>query len=306
MPHQNSLLWKLQFLILNARWGHIARSSKEEKAEHTSRKFWVRGNRMLSADISGTGSRRDGSSMRNPPEQCTGPRNSQDCPHEDLTIHHHFQDEDQFVLKNELKEETKETFVISDQQSMEEGDMMGTIKELEEETYVRSDQQSMEEGDMMGTIKEEEETHVRSDQQTMDEVSMMRTSKEEKDTYVRSDQQSMEEGDMMRTIKEEGCPPDISEDGHSVVNILKRSFPVSAGDNGITQHPPGVRHIIPNTNHRLYAADRPPDPCNSEESSDRSHPVGLNTPPGDNSEERSHDLSGSEESSGKSQCQTWR
>ncbi|XP_068113064.1 uncharacterized protein [Hyperolius riggenbachi] len=144
---------------------------------------------------------RDGSSNRNPPESCTGPLYSQDSTQDYPTTPHHYQCEEWIGLKCEVKEE-EETYVRSDQQSMEEGDMMRTSKE-EEETYVRSDQQSMEEGDMMRTSKEEEETYVRSDQQSMEEGDMMRTSKEEEETYVRSDQQSMEEGDMMRTSKEE-------------------------------------------------------------------------------------------------------
>ncbi|XP_068113217.1 oocyte zinc finger protein XlCOF29-like isoform X3 [Hyperolius riggenbachi] len=171
----------------------------------------------------------DGSSNSKPPERCTGPLYSQDCPKEDNIIPHHYQGVKLIPGSAVVKEEVEETYVRSDQQSMEgdmmktikqeveetyvrndpqtivDGDMVRTIKQEEEETYVRSDQQSVEEGDMMRTIKqEEEEMYVRSDQQSMEEGDMMRTIKqEEEETYVRSDQQSMEEGNMMRTIKQE-------------------------------------------------------------------------------------------------------
>ncbi|XP_068115343.1 uncharacterized protein [Hyperolius riggenbachi] len=94
----------------------------------------------------------DGSSNRNPPERCTGPLYSQDCQEEDPTIPHHYQG-GELIHGSAVVKEEEETYVRSDQQSMEEGDMMRTSKE-EEETYVRSDQQSMEEGDMMRTSKE--------------------------------------------------------------------------------------------------------------------------------------------------------
>ncbi|XP_068115339.1 uncharacterized protein [Hyperolius riggenbachi] len=142
----------------------------------------------------------DGSSNRNPPERCAGPLYSQYCPQEHSPFHHHYQG-GELRHANVVVKEEEETYVRSDQQSMEEGDILKTIKEEEEETYVRSDQQSMEEGVMMRTIKEEEEeTYVRSDQQSTEEGDMMKTIKEEEDeAYVRSDQHSMEEGDMMMT-----------------------------------------------------------------------------------------------------------
>ncbi|XP_068113835.1 oocyte zinc finger protein XlCOF7.1-like [Hyperolius riggenbachi] len=112
----------------------------------------------------------DVSSNRNPPERCTGPLYFQDCQQEDPTTPRHYQGRKPRHMKAVVKEEEEETYVRGDQQSMEEGDMMGAIKEEEEETYVRSDQQSMEEGDVMRIIKEEEEeTYVRSDLQSMEE-----------------------------------------------------------------------------------------------------------------------------------------
>ncbi|XP_068113364.1 gastrula zinc finger protein XlCGF48.2-like [Hyperolius riggenbachi] len=140
----------------------------------------------------------DVSSNRNQPERCTGP-----LYYQDPTNPHHYQDGEHVNVV--VKEEEEETYVRSDQQSMEESDMMGTIKKEEEETYVRSDQQSMEEGDMVRTCKEEqEEMYVRSDQQSMEEGVMMVTIKEEEEEIdIRSDQQSEEVGDVIRIIKVE-------------------------------------------------------------------------------------------------------
>ncbi|XP_068113870.1 gastrula zinc finger protein XlCGF53.1-like [Hyperolius riggenbachi] len=93
----------------------------------------------------------DVSSNRNPPERCTGPLYSLECLQEDPTIPRHYQDGELIQGNDVVKEEEEETYVRSDQQSMEEGDMMRTCKEEQEKKYVRSDQQSMEEGDMMRT-----------------------------------------------------------------------------------------------------------------------------------------------------------
>ncbi|XP_068112500.1 zinc finger protein 3 homolog isoform X5 [Hyperolius riggenbachi] len=140
----------------------------------------------------------EGSSNRSLPETYTGPLYSKDFTHEECTIPHHYQDEEHADVKAEIKEE-EETYVRSDQQSVETGEIMTPIKE--EEKYVRSDQQSVETGVIMTPIKEEE-TYVRSDQQSMETGEIMTPVKEE-EKYVRSDQQSMEEGDMMGRIKKE-------------------------------------------------------------------------------------------------------
>ncbi|XP_068115157.1 zinc finger protein 585A-like [Hyperolius riggenbachi] len=71
----------------------------------------------------------DGSSNRNPPETCTGPLYSRDCPQEDLTIPHQYQDEEHIVMKVEVKDE--ETYVRGEEQSMEKGEIMVGIKEEE-------------------------------------------------------------------------------------------------------------------------------------------------------------------------------
>ncbi|XP_068115432.1 neurofilament medium polypeptide-like [Hyperolius riggenbachi] len=145
----------------------------------------------------------DGSSNENPPGRCTGPLYSRDCLKEDPITPHHYQGGELIHVSAVVKEEEDETYVRSDQQSMEGGELIGTSKEEEEETYVRSDQQSMVEGDMMRIKKEEEEEAcVRSDQQSMEEGDMRIKKEEVEETCVRSDQQSMEEGDM-RIKKEE-------------------------------------------------------------------------------------------------------
>ncbi|XP_068112714.1 zinc finger protein 154-like isoform X2 [Hyperolius riggenbachi] len=68
---------------------------------------------------------------RSPPEQCTGPLYSQDCPQEDLPIPHHYQHEGHITMKVVVKEETEKTYVRDDQQSMEAEEVMWTIKEEE-------------------------------------------------------------------------------------------------------------------------------------------------------------------------------
>ncbi|XP_068113811.1 uncharacterized protein [Hyperolius riggenbachi] len=54
-------------------------------------------------------------SNRNPPERCTGPLYSQDCPQEDLTIPHH-QDVEKIHESAVVKKEEYDTYVRSDQQ----------------------------------------------------------------------------------------------------------------------------------------------------------------------------------------------
>ncbi|XP_068112625.1 zinc finger protein 660-like [Hyperolius riggenbachi] len=97
----------------------------------------------------------DGSSNRNPPETFTGPLYSQDCLQEDLTIHHHDQDEKYTDLKVEVKQEN-EANVRSSPQTFEEDFTMVIVKKEEEETYVSADQKSIKEDDMMETVKKDE------------------------------------------------------------------------------------------------------------------------------------------------------
>ncbi|XP_068120929.1 zinc finger protein 250-like, partial [Hyperolius riggenbachi] len=64
----------------------------------------------------------DVSSNRNPPERCTGPLYSQDCTQEDLSIPHHDQGGEDVTAV--VPEEEQETSVRSDQQPMEEGEII--------------------------------------------------------------------------------------------------------------------------------------------------------------------------------------
>ncbi|XP_068115480.1 uncharacterized protein [Hyperolius riggenbachi] len=84
---------------------------------------------LTSLDVSGN---------RNPPERCTGPLYSQDCPQGGHTSPHYYQDEKPIHVSAVDKEEEEETYVRSDQQSMEEGDMMRTSKEEDNVTEGRT------------------------------------------------------------------------------------------------------------------------------------------------------------------------
>ncbi|XP_068112610.1 uncharacterized protein [Hyperolius riggenbachi] len=144
----------------------------------------------------------DGSSNRNPPETCTGPLSSKDCPPEDHIMLNHYQFEGTTTVKVEFKKE--EMNVSVDQHSLDKDKFMEVGKE-EEETYGMSAQQLTENSIIVATIKDEEEKPcVRGDQQSTEESKMVRTIKEEEEeAYERSDQLPMEEGDIMGTIKKE-------------------------------------------------------------------------------------------------------
>ncbi|XP_068115150.1 zinc finger protein 585A-like [Hyperolius riggenbachi] len=152
-----------------------------------------------------------------------------------------YQNDELADLKIKIKEET---YARSDEQSIEEDEIMRTIKEEEEETYVRGNIQSMEEGVMMRTIKEEEE----------------------KEAYVRSDQQSVQESHL-----------EFSTDGRDVRSTSEGRLisppDYDTEDNGVTQYSPGGIPITGNTHHRLYHEERSLDPSNPEETSERSLPV---------------------------------
>ncbi|XP_068115213.1 zinc finger protein 850-like [Hyperolius riggenbachi] len=74
----------------------------------------------------------------NPPERCTGPLYSQDCPEEDDTIPHHYQRDEHITVKVVVKEEEEEVYVSGDQHSVEEGEIMWTIKEEERSLNIRT------------------------------------------------------------------------------------------------------------------------------------------------------------------------
>ncbi|XP_068112910.1 zinc finger protein 436-like [Hyperolius riggenbachi] len=149
----------------------------------------------------------DGSSNRNPPESFTGPLYSQDCTQEYDTIPHHYQS----VEFSDLKTVIDESHVKFQEQSEFEGKLIKLIKEEEEETYVRSDQQSIEEGGIMVTIKEEEETFVRGDCRSMEEAEMLRITNE--GTYERGDHSPTEDENKIQNFEEHKWPLNVSTDG---------------------------------------------------------------------------------------------
>ncbi|XP_068112611.1 gastrula zinc finger protein XlCGF57.1-like [Hyperolius riggenbachi] len=78
----------------------------------------------------------DGSSNRNPPERCTGPLYSQDCPQEYSTFVYQNQNlESKELAETQQKFKEEETIVRCDLLSTEEGDMMEAFIEEEEKKY---------------------------------------------------------------------------------------------------------------------------------------------------------------------------
>ncbi|XP_068112682.1 gastrula zinc finger protein XlCGF26.1-like isoform X2 [Hyperolius riggenbachi] len=69
-----------------------------------------------------------GPSCRNPPERCTGPLYSQDCPQEDPTSPHHYQTEEVADMRQTFRME-EELHLWGDPQPTGQGDMMGRVKE---------------------------------------------------------------------------------------------------------------------------------------------------------------------------------
>ncbi|XP_068115334.1 zinc finger protein 300-like [Hyperolius riggenbachi] len=82
----------------------------------------------------------DGTSNQNPPERCTGPLYSQDCKQEDHTTLHHYQAEEQIILKVKIKEE-EESYVKGNLQSLEEDEKTETIKQEEFSLHISTDGQ---------------------------------------------------------------------------------------------------------------------------------------------------------------------
>ncbi|XP_068115231.1 uncharacterized protein [Hyperolius riggenbachi] len=217
----------------------------------------------------------DISSNRNPPDICTGPLYSQNCPQEGHTIPHHYQPAELGCLRAE-----GETYEKSDQQSTEEGEMITIIiKEEEEEIRVSYDHQSMEEEEMMRTIIEEEVEG--SDHQPMGEGETMPITIKEEDaeSYLSYDQQSTEEGDMMRTSAEKNFTHWAG--GHEVrsrwMEYLASHPDYDAEENGFTQYSPIVNPFTGNSDEELQAfsldipvphhrAETVTDPCSLEES----------------------------------------
>ncbi|XP_068113863.1 uncharacterized protein [Hyperolius riggenbachi] len=81
----------------------------------------------------------DVSSNRNPPERCTGPLYSQDCPQDVPTTPHHYQGGELINGSAVVKEEEEETYVRSDQQSMEEAFTKIYTGAVEERSFTGKD-----------------------------------------------------------------------------------------------------------------------------------------------------------------------
>ncbi|XP_068115332.1 zinc finger protein 585A-like [Hyperolius riggenbachi] len=246
----------------------------------------------------------EGQSNRIQPERCTGPLYSQDCPQEDHTTPHHYQDEEPIevngtdgektCVRNEqqsmeevkpsemIKEEDKEMPVRCSQQPAEEGDLVRTIPEEEEETYVRDDQQSMVEGEIKRIIKEEEcsiditSGPFQSWDYMQEDHSVPRHCQGEDLTHVkyedREDWQSLTNGEMMVPGKF-GMP--IAAHAHDVGTHLEEHFMLppryNAEDNGATQYSPGVYPAPQTLHHQMYNLDRPKDLGNPEDAFHTSH-----------------------------------
>ncbi|XP_068112699.1 oocyte zinc finger protein XlCOF22-like isoform X3 [Hyperolius riggenbachi] len=73
----------------------------------------------------------DGFTNRNPTERCTGPLYSRNCPREDHTFPHYYQQEQHITMKAVVKEETETVYVRGDQQSMDVEEVLETIKQEE-------------------------------------------------------------------------------------------------------------------------------------------------------------------------------
>ncbi|XP_068112063.1 uncharacterized protein [Hyperolius riggenbachi] len=257
----------------------------------------------------------DGSSSRNPPERCTDPLYSQDCPQEDPTNPHHYQGEDLINIKTEVKEEPEDTYVRNDvpgpqlsQDSSQEdhttphhyqNEELADLKIKEEETPMRSDLQSVDECGMM--VTNDRMPHSSSDVTYGPQLSQDSSQEDcttphhhqneeladlkikEEETPMRSDLQSVDECGMM--VTNDRMPhsfSDVTYDGHHAGYALEEHIipptDYSAEDDGITQYSSAGNPITGNAHHSLYHEERSQHPFDiSWESSDKSHTTMLDT-----------------------------
>ncbi|PIO24942.1 hypothetical protein AB205_0199570, partial [Aquarana catesbeiana] len=164
----------------------------------------------------------ESSSHRNPPERCTRPLYSSDCPQEGHTIPHHHQSgnlEDYIiVVKEEYKEEDEE-YGVMEEFSEGHKDMMeppNTRNPPERCPHPLYSRDSTQEGHTISHhYKDEGQIDIKFEGKA-----------EEEERYVRDDQQSMEEDGITGTFKEEDTPTEISTD-------------CKVEDEDITQYSPG-------------------------------------------------------------------
>ncbi|XP_068112036.1 gastrula zinc finger protein XlCGF48.2-like isoform X2 [Hyperolius riggenbachi] len=217
----------------------------------------------------------DGSSSRNPPERCTGPLYSQDCPQEDPPTPHHYQDEDVIIIKTEIKEEPEDTYVVDDE-SCEEGEEIPA--QISTDGSCNRNPPDRWTGPLYSQNCPQEDHTIPHHYQS-EEITGMR----DEDIYG-----THLMGDRRSTV----------EDGHNVGNTSERRLTsppdCNAEGNGITQYSPGGNSITGNTHHRLYHGT--PAPSTSDKSLPTSTTVTLNTEPQYDRVDRATDLCSEEPS----------
>ncbi|XP_068112630.1 zinc finger protein 79-like [Hyperolius riggenbachi] len=164
----------------------------------------------------------DGSSNRNPPERCTGPLYSQDCPQEDPTIPLHYQvhraDLKNFkiIVKEEKKHEDETDCV------MEERILSGRQKELHKNIMIKSTSNRNPPERRTGSHGSQDCTQDDQHSQTKQLFDIKVVVKEEEEEiYLMGDHKSTEEDEIMRTVKGEESSLDIGNDGRYVENTLE-------------------------------------------------------------------------------------
>ncbi|XP_073453606.1 uncharacterized protein [Aquarana catesbeiana] len=125
--------------------------------------------------------------------------------------------------------------------------------------------------------------------------------KEEEEMYEIDDQLSINEGELMVTMTKEESSLDVSTGGTNSWNtpegclILSEHY--NQDDNGMTEYSPGERIATQNIHHRLNHMVRSKDQFNSEKSKNKTHTIISNGQPSIHSAEKPPDPSNSEESS---------
>ncbi|XP_068112879.1 uncharacterized protein [Hyperolius riggenbachi] len=173
----------------------------EEEAEVTGGRQCVEeGDMMVTSALGMPVS--DGSSNRNPPEGCTGPLYSQDCPQEDHTISHNYQNVKQNSLsiagKEEVKEEEGADIV------MEEAELSGGHIDLCSDFKTKSAIHTNQPERCTGPLYSQycaKKDHSYVLQYQAEELTNIKVEvkEEEEETEVTGGRQCVEEGDMMVT-----------------------------------------------------------------------------------------------------------
>ncbi|XP_068112045.1 oocyte zinc finger protein XlCOF22-like [Hyperolius riggenbachi] len=224
----------------------------------------------------------DGSRSRTPPERCTGPLYSQDCLQEDLTICHHYQGEDVIIIKAEVKEEPKHTYVVDDE-PCEEVEIPSHISK-DGSSHINPPERCT--GPLYSQNFPQEDLTIPHHYQDEDVITNKEAKEEAEDTYMITNELCKE------------SPPLITTDGQDV----SEGHPISPSDfntedDGITQCSPAGIPITGYTLHRLNHNKRSPDPSNPEESYGTACPVIPNIYTSCHSANKSDSASNPEQSS---------